>query len=243
MTARAGIGTTGRRRRWDKGAGPCPREEAERRITDPEHPWYGRRSAARRDPQGDERADPGFGGAPHQAVDAGLLARGHRAAAADARCLDCSVSSPEQAERVAQLGCEAVELEVPMRVDLKFGRNWGDAKHTWAELHQGRRRARKAVDRPHARSKARTSTPAPASFHAVNVAIPQAAAETAPRLSGSPKFRSADLIGEQPFNGKIACPFHEDDTPSLHCLPTTTSLLRLRRPRLAISIGCAKSRD
>ena len=26
----------------------------------------------------------------------------------------------------------------------------------------------------------------------------------------------ADLIGEQPVNGKIACPFHEDDTPSLH---------------------------
>jgi hypothetical protein len=24
------------------------------------------------------------------------------------------------------------------------------------------------------------------------------------------------LIGEQPINGKIACPFHEDDTPSLH---------------------------
>jgi hypothetical protein len=49
--------------------------------------------------------------------------------------LDCSVSSPKQAECVAQLGCEAVKLEVPIRVDLKYGRNWGDAKHTWAELH------------------------------------------------------------------------------------------------------------
>ena len=39
---------------------------------------------ARRDPQGDECPDPGLGGAPHQAVDAGLLARGHRPAAADA---------------------------------------------------------------------------------------------------------------------------------------------------------------
>ena len=48
--------------------------------------------------------------------------------------LDCSVASPEQAERVAQLGREAVTLEVPMRVDLKFGRTWGDAKHTWEEL-------------------------------------------------------------------------------------------------------------
>ena len=27
---------------WTEGAGPCSREEAERRIKDPEHPWYGR---------------------------------------------------------------------------------------------------------------------------------------------------------------------------------------------------------
>ena len=36
---------------------------------------------------------------------------------------------------VARLGCEAVQLDVPMRVDLKFGRTWGDATHSWAELH------------------------------------------------------------------------------------------------------------
>ena len=33
------------------------------------------------------------------------------------------------------LACEAVKLEVPMRVDIKYGRSWGDAKHTWEELH------------------------------------------------------------------------------------------------------------
>jgi hypothetical protein len=52
-------------------------------------------------------------------------------------CLDLSVSSPEQAERVAQLGREAVKLEVPIEVDLKYGRNWGDATHTWEELRDG----------------------------------------------------------------------------------------------------------
>src|SRR5215471_19208577 len=51
-------------------------------------------------------------------------------------CLDCSVSSRKQAELVALLGEEAVKLDVPMRVDLKYGRTWGDAKHTWEELHQ-----------------------------------------------------------------------------------------------------------
>jgi hypothetical protein len=49
--------------------------------------------------------------------------------------LDCSVASPALAERVAQLGREAVILEVPMQVDLKFGRSWGDAKHSWGELN------------------------------------------------------------------------------------------------------------
>ena len=49
-------------------------------------------------------------------------------------CLDCSVGTREQAELVAQLGCDAVSLEVPMRVDLKFGRSWGDASHSWEEL-------------------------------------------------------------------------------------------------------------
>jgi hypothetical protein len=49
-------------------------------------------------------------------------------------CLDCSVSSREQAELVARLGEQAVTLDVPMRVDLKFGRSWGDATHNWKEL-------------------------------------------------------------------------------------------------------------
>ena len=48
--------------------------------------------------------------------------------------LECSVATREQAELVARLCVEAVELRVPMRCDLKFGRNWGDAKHTWEEL-------------------------------------------------------------------------------------------------------------
>jgi hypothetical protein len=53
--------------------------------------------------------------------------------------LDCSVSAPEQAERVAQLAREAVALAVPIRVDLAFGHNWADAKHSWKELQINRR--------------------------------------------------------------------------------------------------------
>ena len=50
-------------------------------------------------------------------------------------CLDASVSSQEQGEMIARLGCEVVTCEVPHRVDLKFGRSWGDASHSWEELH------------------------------------------------------------------------------------------------------------
>jgi DNA polymerase I-like protein with 3'-5' exonuclease and polymerase domains len=48
--------------------------------------------------------------------------------------LECSVSSREQAELVAHIGEGAVQLNVPMRVDVKFGHSWGDAKHRWEEL-------------------------------------------------------------------------------------------------------------
>jgi hypothetical protein len=50
-------------------------------------------------------------------------------------CLDCSVSSKEQAEAIARLGEECVKLTVQMLVDRNYGRTWGDAKHSWEELH------------------------------------------------------------------------------------------------------------
>ena len=86
----------GARRHWDrweapgiyaKGAGPCSREEAQRRTEDTEHPWFGRSLAPGEDSHGDERAHSGIGRASHEALDARLLARGHRPAAADARRL------------------------------------------------------------------------------------------------------------------------------------------------------------
>ena len=133
----------GARRHWDrweaagvfaKGAGPCPREEAQRRQKDPEHPWFGRwlrrakthtamnaliQGSAARHTKLWMRACWREGIVP--------LLQMHDA-------LECSVATREQGELVARLGCEAVRLEVPMRVDLKFGRSWGDAKHTWEEL-------------------------------------------------------------------------------------------------------------
>src|SRR5262249_49949833 len=118
-----------------EGAGPCERKEAERRVHDPGHPWYGRQlwraetykalnvliqSSAAIQTKEWMRACYREGIVP--------LLQMHDS-------LDLSVSSPDMAEMVARLGEEVIKLEVPMQVDVKYGRTWGDAKHTWAELH------------------------------------------------------------------------------------------------------------
>ena len=119
---------------WTKGMGACSREEAERRVRDPNHPWY-RRWIRRAETYKAMNALIQGSAARHTKLwmracwREGIvpLLQMHDA-------LECSVASPELAERVAQLGREAVTLEVPVQVDLKFGRSWGDAKHKWEEL-------------------------------------------------------------------------------------------------------------
>ena len=123
---------------WEEGAGPCSRDEAVRRINDPEHPWFGKTNLHRVD--------------THKAMNALIQGSAARHTKLWMRacwregvvpllqlhdCLDCSVVSPEQAERVAQLAREVVTLEVPIQVDLAYGRNWADATHKWVELANG----------------------------------------------------------------------------------------------------------
>ena len=121
---------------WGKGAGPCSREEAERRIKDPDHPWYGRRALRRAD--------------THKALNALIQGSAARHTKLWMRACwregivpllqmhDCStVRCRRRRRRRAwpSWAAEVVALEVPMRVDVKFGRSWGGAKHSWEELH------------------------------------------------------------------------------------------------------------
>jgi DNA polymerase I-like protein with 3'-5' exonuclease and polymerase domains len=48
--------------------------------------------------------------------------------------LDSSVKSRAEGEMIQRLGCEAVRLEVPVQVEVKYGRSWGDAKHEWEDV-------------------------------------------------------------------------------------------------------------
>jgi DNA polymerase I-like protein with 3'-5' exonuclease and polymerase domains len=136
----------GARRHWNrwspryifaKGAGPCEHEEAKQRIRDPGHPWFGGQL---------EREDV------YTALNALIQGSAARHTKLWMRAcwregivpllqmhdgLELSVSSQEQGELVARLACEAVQLAVPMRAEMKFGHTWGDATHTWGELQNG----------------------------------------------------------------------------------------------------------
>ena len=158
----------GARRHWDrwatqnyaKGAGRCSLEEAKERIHDPVHPW--------------------FGGYLHRAgIHTALNALIQGSAARHTKLwmracwregivpmlqmhdgLECSVTAPEQGELIARLACEAVELKVPMRADIKFGAHWGDARHSWQELQElrGGGRQRAGAHLPRGTARARTGT-------------------------------------------------------------------------------------
>jgi hypothetical protein len=119
---------------WEKGAGPVDREEAERRIRDPAHPWFGKHLYA--DVRKAMNALIQGSAAYHTKL---WMRASYRAGIVPLLqmhdSLELSVRTPAQSETVAQLGCSVVaDLKVPMKVDVKFGRTWGDAKHTWAEL-------------------------------------------------------------------------------------------------------------
>ena len=121
--------------RWQKGAGPCEREEAIRRIKDPSHPWYRQRlgrasthTALNAQIQGDAARHTKLWMLACWREGFVPLLQMHDA-------LELSVTTREQGELVARLACEVVKLEVPMRVKVKFGRSRGDAKHSWEEIH------------------------------------------------------------------------------------------------------------
>jgi hypothetical protein len=121
---------------WQEGAAPCDLEEAKQRVRNPAHKWFGQR-LYRVDVRLAMNALIQGSSAYHtklwmrECYRAGIipLLQMHDA-------LELSVPTPEQTEIVAQLGCNVVaDLEVPMKIDVSYGHTWGDAKHTWTELH------------------------------------------------------------------------------------------------------------
>jgi DNA polymerase-1 len=133
----------GARRHWNlwevpwifaKGAGSCDIEEARRRIADPDHAWYGQRLSRAKTYTALNAQIQGSAARHTRLWMRACWREGITPLLQMHDFLDCSVRTREQAELVARLGEEAVSLEVPMKVELKFGRSWGDATHSWEEL-------------------------------------------------------------------------------------------------------------
>ena len=188
-------------------------------IADPEASLVSALDPARRYPQGDECADPGLGRAAYEALDARVLARRHRPAPADARLPRLLGGHAGAGRARGAIVREAVKLEVPMRVDLKFGRNWGDAKHTW-EVLTGTAPAPK--QEPVVAAKLQPTTPK-INGTEVHVAVAQAPIELPKKPEAVAEEMKApllvDLVDQPLVDGKICCPFHDDSTPSCHIYP------------------------
>ena len=150
--------------------------------------------------------------------------------------LECSVTSREQAEMIARLGEEAVSLNVPMMVDLKFGKTWGDAcimGRTDRRSGAPNRRPQRRSTAPSRRSPSRSSRRS--SFHRsrrFSIPLPPRPAIASPRppprqprLTGPPPLDDteidlADLVDCQvPRNRMILCPFHGETKPSMRIYP------------------------
>jgi hypothetical protein len=134
--------------------------------------------------------------------------------------LGLSVTTREQGELVARLACEAVKLEVPMRADIKFGRSWGDATHSWEELHGN---AANAAPMPFAA--AVESEPTDTAVERITVAVSESRPSTQPPpppINGvaqahfTSEILLKDIVGEPLVYGKVRCPFHDDTHPSCH---------------------------
>src|SRR5262245_4657450 len=100
--------------------GPCELEEAKRRLADPNHPWFGKGSLDRADSRNALNALIQGTAARHTKLWMRAVGREGIVPLLQMHdALECSVSTPEQAEMVAQLCVDAIKLKVPMRVDLK----------------------------------------------------------------------------------------------------------------------------
>ena len=129
----------GAKRHWNKfeapwkGDTPCSLEEARLRVADPEHPWHGQKLRRAKTYRALNAAIQGDA-AIH--VKQWMLACFREGITPSLQIHDellCNVKTRKQGELIAQLGEQAIKLSVPMRVDLKFGRNWADATHSWEE--------------------------------------------------------------------------------------------------------------
>ena len=114
----------------------CGREEALARQRMEDHPWAGKKL---------RRADTRKG--LNNLIQGSAARQTKRAVRDMARAgilpllqmhdeIPTSVSSGAEVELVSQIMRDAIPLRVPVLVDAEVGRNWGEAKFSWAEYEE-----------------------------------------------------------------------------------------------------------
>jgi hypothetical protein len=110
-----------------------------------------------------------------------------------------------------------------MKVDLKFGRNWGDAKHSWEELHGSENSKIFSMESKPIQLPLEEPSPLILEPPAAPKPEPPPVLHNGTRIKVPPSeivFTSLRDIVNQPLIGnKVLCPFHDDHTPSCHIYP------------------------
>jgi DNA polymerase I-like protein with 3'-5' exonuclease and polymerase domains len=119
---------------WGKDSGPCDIETARARTRNPEHPWFAQRLQRMKGHAALNALIQGSAARQTKIWMRNLYREGIVPMLTMHDAVEVSVKSQEEAERIAELGREAVPLRVPMLIDVKFGRSWGGAKHKWNEI-------------------------------------------------------------------------------------------------------------
>jgi hypothetical protein len=92
-----------------------------------------------------------------------------------------------------------------MRADIKYGPSWGDAKHSWEELH--------GLPAP---ASAPAAMSAPSAINSAHVLPPAADDAIGKHEKPWGRIPLTDLINQPLHGGKVLCPFHDDHRPSCH---------------------------
>jgi hypothetical protein len=135
---------------WTKGAEPCCHEEAQRRRRNPNHPWFGARIQRVKTYRASNALIQGTGAHQVKLWMRDLYREGILPRLTLHDAVELFVSSPEEAERAAQIGCDVIQLRVPMRTEIKYGLTWGSAKYAaWGASHSAIRRQSTSPRRRH----------------------------------------------------------------------------------------------
>jgi DNA polymerase I-like protein with 3'-5' exonuclease and polymerase domains len=109
----------------------CSREEAERRVANPDHPWY--HKPLRRSRCNKAMNSLIQGGAARQTKLAmrACWKEGFTPLLQVHDELDFSINSEKEGIKIAEIMRDVVKLKVPMLVDVEYGKSWGHAVNTW----------------------------------------------------------------------------------------------------------------